>query len=122
LMLQAVAGPSPKSPMHQPMAGRDFPAAVANAARDVEGRRFAYCADPVGIGIDPQVEAVCHQAAASLVEAGAVVEEIELDLRFAWQPFLALRGFWMLAQQYHRLPLVDAMGANLAGNIQRGLA
>lgn len=121
LMLQAVSGPSPKSPMHQPMTGRNFPAAVGSAEQDLQGRRFAYCRDPVGIGIDGEVEDVCRRAAFSLVAAGAKVDEIDLDLRFAWQPFLALRGFWMLAQQHHRLALIDAMGPNLAGNIRRGL-
>ena len=121
LMLQAVAGPSEKSPMHQPWAGRDLIAAVARAEKDLEGMRFAFVADPVGIGIDAEVERVCREAAFALREAGATVEEIELDLRYAWDPFLALRGFWMLAQQHHRLENLEKMGANLAGNIKRGL-
>lgn len=122
LMLQAVAGPSEKSPMHQPWAGRDLPAAVARAEQDLRGKRLAFCADPVGIGIDPEVEKNCRAAAFALREAGVEVEEIELDLRYAWDPFLALRGFWMLAQQHHRLEDLEKMGANLAGNIRRGQA
>lgn len=122
LMLQSVAGPSEKSPMHQPWSGRDLPAAVAAAERDLEGKRLAFCADPVGIGIDSEVERVCREAAFRLRAAGAIVEEIQLDLRYAWDPFLALRGFWMLAQQHHRLDKVEQMGANLAGNVKRGLA
>jgi len=122
LMLQAVAGPSEKSPMHQPWAGRDLIAAVANAEKDLYGKRVAFCVDPVGIGIDSEVERVCREAAFALRDAGVVVEEIVLDLRYAWDPFLALRGFWMLAQQHHRLEHVDQMGANLAGNIRRGQA
>ena len=122
LMLQAVAGPSEKSPMHQPWTGRDLIAAVKNSERDLRGKRLAFVADPVGIGIDPEVEKTCRQAAFALVEAGIEVEEIQLDLRFAWDPFLALRGFWMLAQQHHRLADIEKMGANLAGNIRRGQA
>lgn len=120
LMLQAVAGPSEKSPMHQPWGHRDLVTAVANAEKDLRGKTFAFCVDPVGIGIDSEVERVCREAAFALEQAGAVVEEIELDLRYAWDPFLALRGFWMLAQQHHRLEDLEKMGANLAGNIRRG--
>lgn len=122
LMLQAVAGPSDQSPMHQPWAGRDLPAAVARAEQDLKGKKLAFCADPVGIGIDAEVEKNCREAAFALREAGAEVEEIKLDLRYAWDPFLALRGFWMLAQQHHRLEHLEKMGANLAGNIRRGQA
>jgi len=120
LMLQATAGPSPRSPMSQPTAGRDFVAAVA--AADASGLRVAYCPDVVGIGIDDDVERVCRETAFALGDAGAEVTEIELDLSYAWEPFLALRGLWMIAHQHHRLDRVDEMGDNLAGNIRRGLA
>src|SRR6266550_431099 len=50
LMLQAVAGPSPLSPLAQPTAGRNF---VAAAARGMPpGLRVAYCPDVAGIGLD----------------------------------------------------------------------
>ncbi|MEM1176868.1 MAG: amidase family protein [Acidobacteriota bacterium] len=119
LMLQAVAGPDPRSPMAQPMAGRDLIAAVDAAT--LRGRKVAYCPDFVGIGIDGEVEAVCRRAAFALEDRGAIVEEIDFDLSWAWQPFLAIRGYWMLAQQHHRLEHIDGMGDNLAGNIRRGL-
>ncbi|MEO1084213.1 MAG: amidase family protein [Acidobacteriota bacterium] len=120
LMLQAVAGPDPRSPMAQPMAGRDLVAAVDGAT--LRGRRVAYCPDFVGIGVDAEVEEICRRAAFSLRERGALVEEIDFDLSWAWQPFLAIRGYWMLAQQHHRLEHIGGMGENLAGNIRRGLA
>ena len=120
LMIQATAGPSPRSPMNQPTLGRDFVAAVAGA--DARGLRIAYCPDIVGIGIDADVERVCRDAAFALADAGAEVSEIELDLSFAWEPFLALRGLWMVVQQHHRLDRVGEMGENLAGNVRRGLA
>ena len=122
LMLQATAGPSSKSPMHQPWTGRDLPAAVDASPEWIRGKRFAYVPDLVGIGVDEGVEQACRAAAFALRDAGAVVEEIALDLSWAWQPFLALRGFWMLAQQHHRLEYLDGMGENLAGNIRRGQA
>src|SRR5687768_14623805 len=48
LMLQAIAGPSPYSPLRQPTAGRDFVAAVKQGVKP--GARIAYCSDIAGIG------------------------------------------------------------------------
>jgi len=120
LMLQAVAGPSPLSPLSQPTAGRNF---VAAATRGTPaGLRVAYCPDIAGIGIDPAIEQVCRRAARGLAELGAAVEEIELDLSFGRKAFLALRGLWFVAQMFPRMDQVDRFGANVAGNIRAGLA
>ncbi|HWK89714.1 MAG TPA: amidase family protein, partial [Longimicrobium sp.] len=54
LGLQAVAGPGEYAPLAQPVFGRDFAKAVREA--DLAGKRFAYCKDIAGIGIDPDVE------------------------------------------------------------------
>ncbi len=119
LMLQAVSGPSERVPICQPNGHRDFVAAVHQ--RSAKGLRLAYCRDIAGIGIDPEIEEVCRQAAVELQQAGARVEEVELDLSFAWEPFLAIRGFWMIATHYHHLDKKDHFGANLRGNIEAGL-
>jgi amidase len=119
LMLQAVSGPDPRSPMAQPDAGRDFVEAVEKC--ELRGKRLAYCRDIAGIGIDEPVESACRAAAFALRELGAEVEEIELDLSFARQPFLALRGLWMVVQQYRRLDRVVEFGPNLRGNVEAGL-
>ena len=74
LALQGIAGPSARVPIVQPLAGRDFVAAVANAK--ASGLRLAYTADLARIGIDPAVESVCRDAAFGLAQAGARVEEI----------------------------------------------
>src|SRR4026209_2022386 len=50
LMLQAIAGPSPFSPLRQPTAGRDFVGAVRSGPR--RRLRLAYCPDIAGIGVD----------------------------------------------------------------------
>jgi len=119
LMLQAVAGPSPFSPLSQPTAGRNFVAAAGRAIP--QGLRVAYCPDIAGIGIDPVIERVCRRAAVGLGELGAEVDEIELDLSFGRQPFLALRGLWFVAQMFPRMDQLDRFGANVAGNIRAGL-
>src|SRR5712692_8171483 len=119
LMLQAVAGPSPLSPLSQPTAGRNFVAAAGRAIP--QGLRVAYCPDIAGIGIDPAIERVCRRAAVGLGELGAEVDEIELDLSFGRKAFLALRGLWFVAQMFPRMEQLDRFGANVAGNIRAGL-
>src|SRR5439155_1574916 len=86
-----------------------------------KGLRLAYCPDIAGIGIDPDVERVCHEAAGGLERAGATVEVIRLDLSFARPAFLALRGLWFVSWMYRRLDQLDRFGANVAGNIRSGL-
>jgi amidase len=120
LVLQAMAGPSPRVPVVQPIAGRDFVAAVR--AGIPRGLRLAYCPDVAGIGVDPRVEKVCREAVFELRQAGCEVEEIALDLAFARPAFLTLRGLWMVTQQHERLGRLGELGANVAGNVRAGLA
>jgi len=119
MMLQAISGHSPRAPLCQPTAGRDFLGAVQKGS--AQGLRLAYCRDIAGLGIDEAVENVCRQTALALTDAGAEVEEVEMDLSFAWEPFLALRGLWMVVQQYRRLDKLEQFGDNLRGNVQAGL-
>jgi amidase len=120
LGLQAVAGASDRAPLAQPMEGRDFAAAVRGA--NARGLRIAYCRDIAGIGIDTEMERVCRDAAFALRDAGATVEEIDLDLAYGRKAFLALRGLWFVSQLYPHLDRVDGFGVNVANNIRAGLA
>ena len=120
LALQAIAGPSPRVPIAQPVAGRDFMTTVASAK--ASGLRIAYTADLARIGIDPAVESVCRAAAFELTQAGANIDEIDLDLEYAKDAFLLLRGYWMIAQQHRRLDRRAQFGDNLRGNVERALA
>ncbi|RPH60710.1 MAG: hypothetical protein EHM89_08440 [Acidobacteria bacterium] len=119
LMLHAVCGPSALSPLSQPTAGRDFVAAVRSAISP--GSRLAYCSDVAGIGVDPDVEQVCRRAAAGLEQAGARVEQLELDLSFARPSFLSLRGLWFVTQMLSRFDRMEQIGSNVAGNVRSGL-
>ena len=118
LMLQSIAGPAEHSPFAQPMDGRDF---VRGAREARKSLRVAYCADIAGIGIDPDVERVCREAAFSLTGNGAVVEEIELDLSAARPAFLSLRGLWFVTQMFPRLDMQDRFGPNVGNNVRSGL-
>ncbi len=119
LALQAIAGPSARAPLAQPMDGRDFIAAVRKGPK--HGLRVAYCPDVAGIGIDASVEAVCRRAALSLANAGATVEEISFDLGYARDAFLALRGEWFVAWMYDKLGDIEKLGVNVRNNTQAGL-
>jgi len=118
LMLQAIAGPSPLAPRAQPVAGRDFVAAVREAS--LEGKRLAYCPDVADLGVDPRIEAVCREAAFELEAGGACVEEVVLDLSFGREAFITLRGLWMMVHQYKRLDRADEFGPNVAANVALG--
>jgi len=119
LMLQAVAGPSPLTPLAQPTAARDFAGAVRAGVK--KGLRVAYCPDIAGIGVDPAVQRVCRDAVAALAKAGITIEEIPLDLSYGRPAYLALRGLWFVAQMYPRLDKIDRLGVNVANNVKAGL-
>ena len=120
LMLQAICGASDYAPLTQPTVGRDFVAAVRHGVpRDA---RVSYVADIAGIGVDPDIASICGKAADSLTQAGAATHEIALDLAFARPAFLALRGYWFLAQLFTRLELIERFGVNVANNVRAGLS
>src|SRR5437762_11870959 len=119
LMLQAIAGPSDLSPIAQPIAGRNFVAAVEAGVR--RGIRAAYCPDIAGIGVDPGIEGVCRAAAFSLKDAGAQVEDLQLDLSPGRPAFLALRGLWFVSQMFPRLDKQERFGTNVGNNVRSGL-
>ena len=119
LMLAAAAGPSRIAPLRQPVEGRDFVAVVRQGM--VPGTRLAFCPDIAGIGVDDEIQKVCRQAADELAQAGATVEQVELDFAYGWDAFLAIRGLWMVVTQYGRLDRIDELGDNLAANVRAGL-
>ena len=119
LMLQAVCGQSPLSPLYQPTQDRDFVDAVSKGIP--KGLKVAYCKDVAGIGIDEDIEIVCRNAAFELSQAGVEVEEIDLDLSFARQAFLTLRGYNFVAHFAKYLDNIDQFGINVSNNLKAGL-
>jgi amidase len=120
LMLQAIAGPSPYSPLRQPTAGRDFVRSVGSGPKP--GLRLAYCPDIAGIGVEPDVERVCRAAVDSLAAAGHEVSEVHLDFAKARDAFLALRGYWFVSHMYERLGHIEEFGVNVKNNTKAGLS
>ena len=120
LMLQAICGASDLAPLAQPTAGRDFPGAVRRGPP--RATRATYVADIAGIGVDPTISSACREAAFCLTRAEFIPSEEALDLAFARDAFLALRGYWFLALLYSRLELLEKFGPNVANNVRSGLA
>jgi amidase len=119
LALQAIAGESARSPIGQRADRRNFIGAVREGP--TKGLRVAYCPDIANIGIDSSVEAACRAAANGLRDAGCTVDEIEFDLSYARDAFLALRGEWFVAWMYERLERIEEFGVNVRNNTRSGL-
>jgi amidase len=120
LMLQSIAGATEHSPLRQPTAGRDFVAAVKAGPK--RGARIAYVSDPTRIGIEPDIERVCRNAAFGLKDSGLAVEEIDLDLSPARAAFLALRGLWFVTHMAPRMDKAGQFGTNVGNNVRAGQA
>jgi amidase len=119
LALQAIAGPSDRAPLAQPIAGRDFVSAVRQGPG--RGLRIAYCPDIAHIGIDAAVEGECRKAAVALEAAGCAVDEVDFDLSYARDAFLSLRGEWFVAWMYEHLERIEEFGVNVRNNTRSGL-
>ena len=120
MMLDALVGYSRLSPISVAPPWASARAMVA-ATQDLKGLRIAYVADIAGIGVDPEIDAICRATALSLRDAGASVEEIAFDISDGKAPYQAWRGLWMVGQQYENLAELEAFGVNLKGNVEAGL-
>jgi amidase len=117
-MLDALSGFSPDHPLSVPSG----PVSPEVETYDARGRRYAYCSDVARIGVDPQIDEICRGAVRDLEQAGAIVEEVDLDLSPGREAFLAMRGLWVVGQQYERLDDLSVFGVNVANNVRLGLA
>jgi amidase len=120
LMLDAMVGLSRLSPISVAPPWQSAYAAVAQA-HDLRGLRVAYVSDIAGIGVDPEIDAICGAAALWLKDAGADVEAIAFDASDGRAPYLAWRGAWMVGQQFENLARIAQFGDNLKGNVTAGL-
>src|SRR3954463_16202156 len=76
LMLDALVGFSRKSPISVAPPWQSARGIVAEA-NDAKGQRIAYVSDIAGIGVEPEIDAICRETALLLRGAGATVEEIK---------------------------------------------
>jgi len=120
LMLDAIVGFSRISPISVAPPWASARAIVAKA-NDAKGLRIAYVSDIAGIGLEPEIDAICRAAAMSLRDAGAIVDEIAFDISDGKSPYQAWRGLWMVGQQFANLDRLEEFGVNLKGNVKAGL-
>src|SRR5258708_20715874 len=115
LMLYAIVGFSAMSPISVAPPWASAHAIVAKA-NDAKGLRIAYVSDIAGIGVEPEIDAICRATAISLRDAGASVEEIAFDISDGKSPYQAWRGLWMVGQQFANLKHLDQSSATLKAN------
>jgi amidase len=119
LLLDAMTGEHPGDPVSLPRT-ESFLAAARSGWRPA---RVAFSPDLGITPVDPEVAAICRDAAARFAEIGAVVEEAHPDLSEAHDAFQVLRGM-TFAVSYagllskHR----DKLKPDVVWNIERGLA
>ena len=90
LMLSAIAGPDPRSPIAIAEPGERFRAPLE---RDFRGVRVAWSRTLGGLPIDRRVTAALEGQRAALERLGCTVDDAEPDLRDARDIFQALRAF-----------------------------
>jgi amidase len=119
LMLTAISGPDP----HSPLSHGDPASFAPELNGDLAGLRVAWCPDVGGLPIAPEVLAVLDQARDRLVALGCEVEEVELDLGRADEAFETLRA---LAFARGFGPSLEALRGiakdTLIWNVEQGLA
>jgi amidase len=119
LMLGAIGGPDPYSPLSY-----GDPAGFSSDLRgELAGVRIAWCPDLGGLPVETAVLVVLDQARDRLSDLGCVVEDVALDLSRADEAFETLRALGF-ARAFG-----DSLGAlretakdTLVWNIERGLA
>jgi amidase len=107
LMLSAIAGPDPRSPIAITEPGDGFRRPLE---RDFRGVRVAWSRDLGGLPVDRRVTAALEAQRKVFESLGCVVDEAQPDLRDAREIFQALRAFAfatrygpLLAEHRHRI-------------------
>jgi amidase len=120
LMLDAMTGLSPKSPLSVPPTWSSAHEIVART-ESLRGVRIGYAPELARTGIDAEVARLCSDAALGLQRHGAAVEEIAPDFSDGRDAFITLRGEAMVGNHLVRVDKLDALDPNLAGNVRLGL-
>jgi amidase len=119
LMLTAISGPDPRSPLSH----GDRASFLAEPRGDLGGVRVAWCPDLGGLPIASDVVRVLADARERLVELGAAVEDVALDLTTADEAFETLRGLGFARSFGPTLAsLRGKVKDTVVWNVERGLA
>ena len=120
LLLSAMAGPHPCSPIALQKPGAHFRQPLD---RDFHGVRVAWSRTASGLPIDPEVTAVLEQARPVLEAIGCIVEETEPDFTGADEAFKVWRA-WGYEQKLGELADThrDRLKETILWEIERGRA
>jgi amidase len=120
LMLAAIAGPDPRSPISYPVDPRAFVAAARRPR--IRGLRVAWGGDLGVTPVDAEVLATARAATAVFRRLGARVGEARPDFDGVRDVVVASRGVRMVALHDEKLPKWrDVMAAHLVKNVEHGL-
>jgi amidase len=119
LVLSAIAGPDPRSPIALETPGARF---AEPLDRDFQGVRVAWSPDLGDLPVDPAVDAALAPQLAVLESIGCVVEQDEPDFSGADEAFKAWRAWSMGTQE----PLLEAERERIKDtviwNVEQGLS
>jgi amidase len=93
LLLSAIAGPDPRSPIALDEAGRTF---AAPLERDVRGARIAWWTDLGGVPVERRVKEIVNAQRGVFETLGCHVEEAEPDFTGFDETFKTIRGLAFL--------------------------
>jgi len=120
LMLDAMAGPDPRDPRTAPLPVGSYVAALEAEAPPL---RVAWMGDLGTTVVDPEIKALCAEAAAGFSALGGTVDESCPDLSGAFDCFQTLRAAFFAARS---APLLaahrDQLKPDVIWNIEKGLA
>ena len=118
LMLGAISGPDPRSPLAISEPGDDFSRLLE---RDFAGTRVAWSRDLGGLPVDPRVTAVLDGQRHAFEDIGCLVEDDEPDFTNADEVFTTLRA-WHFELNYGELleEHRDLIKETVVWNIKQG--
>ena len=115
VFLEVIAKPHHLDPLSP---GFSFKFLEERARREL---RLAYVKDPAGIGIDKEVADKCLETSNALSQLGHKLDIVEVDLSEGREAFEILRAQSYVNSFLDYVEKLDEMGANISGNIKRGL-
>ena len=111
LMLSAIAGPDPRSPIADSEPGAVF---ARPLERDFKGVRVAWSRDLGGLPVDPWVTRALEAQRHVLEDLGCIVEDVEPELKEAEEVFSIWRA-WYFQVSYG--PLIEAHGEQVKDTV-----
>ncbi len=122
LMLSAIAGPDPRSPVAITEAGETFNPLIHSLERAFDGVRIAWSADMGGLPVDPRIVSAIEAQRGTFEALGCRIENACPDFSDANEVFMTMRAASMAATRAdllktHRHQLKDTV----IWNIEEGL-